>query len=82
MKYNISSGMFHPFIGPITDQNGTIRCEENDLLSPEAIMTMDWLVPNVVGTIPTIDELVDEAKPVVELRGLDTTTEKGGASLL
>ena len=45
-------------------------------------MTMDWLVPNVIGTIPTIDELVDEAKPVVELRGLDTTTEKGGASLL
>lgn len=82
MKHNISSGMFHPFVGPITDQAGTLRCEENDLLSPEAIMTMDWLVPNVTGTIPTIDELVDEAKPVVELRGLDTTTEKGGTSLL
>ncbi len=33
-------------------------------------MTMEWLVDNVVGTIPTIDELKDEVKPIVRLQGV------------
>jgi hypothetical protein len=32
-------------------------------------MWMDWLVDNVVGTIPTRDELIDSAKAVVEIQG-------------
>lgn len=83
MKHAISTGIFHPFAGPVTDQNGILRCEESDVISPEDIMTMDWLVDNVIGTIPLIDELEESAKPVVQLRGLDTTTpDKGGTSLL
>lgn len=83
MKRAITAGVFHPFSGPLTDQEGNIRCKENDFLSPEEIMTMDWLVDNVVGSIPVIDELKDSAKPVVQLRGVDTTTpDKGGTSLL
>jgi len=83
MKRAISSGVFHPFAGPITDQNGQLRCEDKDFIKPEEIMTMNWLVDNVVGTIPNIDDLIDEAKPVVQLRGLqNTTTDEGGTSLL
>lgn len=83
MKHSISTGLFHPFAGPLTDQNGEIRCDETDLLKPEDIMTMDWLVDNVVGSIPNIDDLMEEAKPVVQLRGLqNTTTDEGGSSLL
>ncbi|MGN0154138.1 MAG: BMP family ABC transporter substrate-binding protein [Lachnospiraceae bacterium] len=83
MKHAISTGIFHPFAGPVTDQNGILRCEESDVIAPEDIMTMDWLVDNVIGTIPLIDELEESAKPVVQLRGLDTTTpDKGGTSLL
>lgn len=82
MKRAISAGVFHPFTGHITDQNGTVRCEDTDIIKPEDIMTMDWLANNVIGTIPTIDDLVDEAKPVVQLRGLHPTVDKGGTSLL
>lgn len=74
MKKAISSGIFHPFTGPLTDQEGVIRCEQYNVLKPEEIMTMDWLNNNVVGTIPNIDELVDSAKDVVVLRGLDAAT--------
>lgn len=83
MKRAITVGVFHPFSGPLTDQNGEIRCGETDVLKPEDIMTMDWLVDNVVGSIPVIDDLKESAKPVVQLRGVDTTTpDKGGTSLL
>ena len=39
-------------------------------MSPEDIITMNWLVRNIIGSIPTMDDLVDEAKPVVKLQGL------------
>lgn len=82
MKQSISSGFFHPFTGPLTAQNGEIKYAETELLTPEEIMTMDWLVDNVVGHIPSVDELTKDAKPVVLLRGIQTTTDKGGTSLL
>jgi basic membrane lipoprotein Med (substrate-binding protein (PBP1-ABC) superfamily) len=82
MKHDISHGLFHPFTGPLTDQEGVLRCEDTEILRPEDIIKMDWLVNNVIGTIPTIDVLHKYAKPVVELRGLDTTSDKGGTSVL
>lgn len=82
VKQDISQGRFHPFTGPLTDQEGTMRYGNMDILRPEDIMKMDWLMDNVIGTIPTIDVLHKEAQPVVELRGLQKTTEKGGTSLL
>lgn len=82
MKQAISTGNFHPFAGLLMDQAGTERCGETEILKPEDIMTMDWLTDNVIGSIPTIDDLYDEAKPVVQLRGLNPTNDKGGASLL
>ena len=39
-------------------------------MSPEDIITMNWLVRNIIGSIPTMDDLIDEAKPVVKLQGL------------
>ena len=82
MKKAISAGIFHPFTGPLTDQNGDIRCEKDNVLRPDEIMTMDWLNNNVVGTIPNIDELVDSARDVVQLRGLNAATPDTGKSSL
>lgn len=82
LKQSIQEGHFHPFTGPLKDQNGEIRCAASEILTPEEIMTMDWLVDNVTGFIPTLDDLIDEAKPIVTLRGLAQTTDKEGTSLL
>ncbi|MCM1159182.1 MAG: BMP family ABC transporter substrate-binding protein [Bacteroidales bacterium] len=82
MKKAISSGVFHPFTGPLTDQDGNIRCQETDIIKPEEIIKMDWLSDNVIGEIPSLGVLEESARPIVELRGLDITTEKGGTSLL
>ena len=74
MKKAISTGMFYPFTGPLTDQNGVLKCKPDMVLRPSEIMTMDWLNNNVIGSIPNIDDLIDSAKAVVELRGLDAAT--------
>ena len=38
----------------------------------EDILKMDWLAENVVGMLPGDDDLVDDAKNVVALQGVDT----------
>jgi len=83
MKQSISSGSFAPFTGPLTDQDGQIRLNAGETLKPVGIVKMDWLVDNVIGFIPTLDQLKEEAQPIVQLRGLyKTTADKGGSSIL
>ena len=36
-------------------------------------MKMDYLVENVIGSIPTMNSLIDDAKVVVELKGVEET---------
>lgn len=74
IKYDIVRGEIQPFYGDIMAQDGTTKNTDNTGMRPEDIMNMDWLVSNVIGTIPAIDELVDGAKSVVELKGVEETT--------
>lgn len=83
MKKNIASGDFHPLSGPLIQQGGHVHYHASEVMKPEDIMRMDWLVDNVVGSIPTVDMLREEAQPVVMLRGLYAVTAKqGGSSFL
>lgn len=72
-KKDICGGYIVPFYGEIYSQDGVLMNKENEAMSPEDIMNMDWLAENVVGTIPAIGELVDGAKAVVELKGVEET---------
>ena len=79
LKWSIRSGSFQPFGGMILSQNGTVRCKEGESLSAEDIVTMDWLVENVVGQIPGPEDLTEEAQALVQLQGVkgdETDTEK------
>jgi hypothetical protein len=69
-RRSIESGAFHPFEGYLESQNGIVQEEEWKILSPEEIITMDWLASNVIGNIPEFDELTDSAKRVVRLQGI------------
>lgn len=55
----------------IYSQDKTIRNGENQTLSPDDIITMDWLSDNIIGEIPVIDELEENAKPVAIQQGLN-----------
>ena len=51
-KKAVKEGFFDPFEGPIYDQEGKLRVKEGEKLSDEALLSMDWFVDNVEGTIP------------------------------
>jgi hypothetical protein len=71
IKHDISTGDVAPFYGEILAQDGSVKNKERQEMKPEDIMQMDWLVENVIGTLPAIGELVEGAKPVVEEKGVE-----------
>ena len=52
-------------------------------MTPEEIMLMNWLVDNVEGEIPDVKDMKDEAKSIVEQKGVtnaDTSAQPGSAA--
>lgn len=66
----LKEARFRVFEGELKDQQGNIRVEEGKLIDPEHIITMDWLLDNVVGRLPRYDELTDNAKLKMALQGV------------
>lgn len=66
----IKSGVYHPFSGKLYSQEGVIQEDENAILTPEQIINMDWLGDNVIGYIPTMDQIKNNAKTVVKAQGV------------
>ena len=61
---------FSPFWGEIYSQDGKLRTEEGVDMDADDIIKMNWLVDNVVGEIPSIDELDESARELVEMKGV------------
>lgn len=66
MKHSICKGMLVPFKDELIDQDGKVRNKDGNELSPEQIISMDWLIDSVIGKIPEIDDL-DESIQVAVL---------------
>lgn len=71
VKKDICDGDMVPFYGEIYSQDGTLRNKAGEVMTPEAIMRMGWLVDNVIGDIPAVGDLIDAAHPVVYLKGVE-----------
>lgn len=74
----IIAGRFNIFEGELIDQEGKVRNNVGQVLSPEQIITMDYLLDNVVASFPDFDSLNDRAKRMVASQGifkLDKVTE-------
>ena len=70
LRESIMAGTFRPFDGPIYDQKGELRIAEGEILSPHQILVMDWLVENVDGEIPKIEQLTPPAQELVKIQGV------------
>ena len=71
LKETIMRGEFNPFTGMLYSQDGKIQDDPERSLTPEEIVNMDWLAENVIGHIPTKDELIETALPVVSQQGVE-----------
>ena len=67
---------FLPFVGPIVDQAGQVHVAADVALTPQEIILMDYLAGNVIGRIPSMDELNDVAKGLVSLQGIRAATKE------
>lgn len=72
LKTTIMNGEFNLFTGALYSQTGIVQSDPNRTLTPEEIIDMDWLAENVIGHIPTKEELLESAIPVYLQQGIDT----------
>lgn len=70
LKKSICAGSFQPFDGIIYSQEGIVQSSEDMHMTPENIVTMNWLAENVVGRIPELEELTPEGQELVGLQGV------------
>ena len=75
LEREIAEGKFSVFTGPIYDQEGNLRVKEGETLSPIQIVQMDWLVSNVVGSLPKPEDLSPEAQALVKISGVMKPSE-------
>ncbi|MGN0368202.1 MAG: BMP family ABC transporter substrate-binding protein [Wujia sp.] len=75
MKDLIRKKQLSPFQGMVRSQDGEIKSEEGQDMLPEEIMNMNWLVDSIVGDIPKVEAMIDEAKSIVEQKGVDVQNE-------
>ena len=73
IQSGIQSDVLWPFEGEIRAQDGRICCGREDRLTPAQILLMDYLVDNVVGDMPKMEELKESARPLVDTLGLGCT---------
>lgn len=73
LRQDIIDGRFNPFDGELRSQDGLIRGADDKPLSSRDIILMDWLNENIIGEIPKIDALTDEAKTTVKFSGVEKT---------
>ena len=71
LRETISTGKFNPFSGILYSQEGVVQDDPGKSLSPEEIVTMDWLAENVIGSIPKEEELKEQSRPVVSQQGIE-----------
>ena len=70
LREEIRSGRMRPFAESIFSQDGARRCHSGKELTPAEIVAMDWLADNVVGVIPTLEDMKPEARAFVEVQGI------------
>ncbi len=73
LRHSIAAGTFSPFGGELRSQEGLVRSEDDAPLTSRDIILMDWLNENIIGEIPPIDALTEEAKTTVKFSGVDKT---------
>jgi len=67
LENGIRNGSFQPFAGVIRAKDRVILEEDNVSLSPKDILAIDWLNGNIIGAIPSPDELTPAARALVEI---------------
>ena len=59
-----------PFFRKVVAQDGTVKNDGSRHLTPDELLHMDWLVDNVVGSIPPFEEILPQSQSIVRKLGV------------
>lgn len=70
LRQGLKEGRIDPFATHIVAQDGTVKNDGSAVFSVDELLHMDWLCDNVIGSIPTYEELLPMARPTVQMLGV------------
>ena len=70
LRRSMSNGRLDPFFRKIVAQDGTVKNDGSISLSHDALLHMDWLCDNVIGSIPTYDQILPISQATVRELGI------------
>ena len=70
LEDGLRSGTLDPFKRKIIAQDGSLKNDGTQTLSPEELLRMDWLCENVVGEIPRFEDILPYSQTMVRELGI------------
>ena len=70
LRSSIRNRTLDPFYRKLVAQDGRVISDGFRRLSPDELLRMDWLCHNVIGSIPTFDELLPMSQSIVRELGI------------
>ena len=75
LSSSICNGTFHPFAGRLYAQNNELISEDIYDLPLMEVIQMNWLLNNIVGEIPPMEEFRKDAQSLVRLQGVKSSSK-------
>jgi hypothetical protein len=70
LRAGMESGAIDPFRRRIVAQDGTVKNDGTQFLTPKERLDMDWLCENVIGEIPSFDQILPMSRTMVRELGI------------
>ena len=70
LQKSMADSSVDPFFRRMVSQDGTVKNDGSSTFSPSQLLHMDWLCDNVIGTIPSFDEILPISQNMVRELGL------------
>ena len=70
LRKSIIDGTLDPFARKIIAQDGTVKNDGSRTLDPKERLNMDWLCENVIGEIPSFDQILPMSRTMVRELGV------------
>ncbi len=70
LRRDMMAGKLDPFFRRIVAQDGTVKNDGSKTLTPDMLLRMDWLCDNVIGTIPTYEQILPISQATVRELGI------------
>ena len=70
LRNSIIAGTLDPFARKIIAQDGSVKNDGTQVLTPKERLYMDWLCENVIGSIPPFEEILPMSRTMVRELGV------------